>query len=144
MTAAAVADVDPQDEWDAARRLVERKLPAMRRLDRATAERRLIGMLARKGYGGGLAGWVVREALDARDQQDLAADEAAELAEDATPDGIAEDAAVGRLGAAASRRRRGLEEADGVGEGVEVGEGRVRSLGRRSPVPPGTWVDDLP
>ena len=64
VAAAAVAEVDPQDEWDTARRLVARKAPGMRRLDRVTAERRLVGMLARKGYGGGLAGIVVREALD--------------------------------------------------------------------------------
>jgi regulatory protein len=66
VAAAALEEVDPQDEWDAARRLVARRLPAMQRLDRQTAERRLIGMLARKGYGGGLAGYVVREALDER------------------------------------------------------------------------------
>ena len=36
----------------------------MSRLDRATATRRLMGMLARKGYSGGLAAAVVREALD--------------------------------------------------------------------------------
>ena len=66
VAAAALEEVDPQDEWDAARRLVARRLPSMQRLDRQTAERRLIGMLARKGYGGGLAGYVVREALDAR------------------------------------------------------------------------------
>jgi regulatory protein len=65
VAAAAVAEVDPQDEWDSARRLVERKMPSMLRLDRVTAERRLMGMLARKGYGGGLAAVVVREALDA-------------------------------------------------------------------------------
>jgi regulatory protein len=64
VAAAAVAEVDPQDEWDSARRLVERKMPSMARLDRVTAERRLMGMLARKGYGGGLAAAVVREALD--------------------------------------------------------------------------------
>jgi regulatory protein len=64
VAAAALEEVDPQDEWDGARRLVARRLPAMHRLDRQTAERRLIGMLARKGYGGGLAGYVVREALD--------------------------------------------------------------------------------
>jgi regulatory protein len=63
--AAAVQLVDDEDEREAARRLVERKLPGMRRLDRATATRRLIGMLARKGYSGGLAAAVVREALDA-------------------------------------------------------------------------------
>ncbi len=60
----AVALVDDQDEWEAARRLVQRRLPSLRRVDRVTAERRLAGMLARKGYGSGLAGWVVREALD--------------------------------------------------------------------------------
>ena len=60
----AVALVDDQDEWDAARRLVQRRLPGLRRVDRVTAERRLVGMLARKGYGAGLAAWVVREALD--------------------------------------------------------------------------------
>ena len=76
VAAAAVAEVDPQDEWDSARRLVERKVVAMRRLDRATAERRLIGMLARKGYGGGLAGYVVREALDADGAAEDAAAEA--------------------------------------------------------------------
>ena len=57
--------VDDQDEWDAARRLVARRVGGMRRLDRETAHRRLLGMLARKGYGSGLAGIVVREALDA-------------------------------------------------------------------------------
>nr|WP_239521801.1 regulatory protein RecX [Geodermatophilus sabuli] len=60
----AVALVDDQEEWDAARRLVDRRLPGLRRVDRVTAERRLLGMLARKGYGAGLAGWVIREALD--------------------------------------------------------------------------------
>ena len=85
VAAAAVAEVDPQSEWDSARRLVERKVPAMRRLDRVTAERRLMGMLARKGYGGGLAGYVVREALDA----DGAAEDAAAEAEplEAEPSG---------------------------------------------------------
>ncbi len=81
VAAAAVAEVDPQDEWDSARRLVERKVPSMRRLDRVTAERRLMGMLARKGYGGGLAGYVVREALDA----DGAAEDAAAEAEPVDP-----------------------------------------------------------
>jgi regulatory protein len=70
----AVTLVDDQDEWDAARRLVARRVAGLRRVDRATAERRLIGMLARKGYGGGLASWVVREALD----EDRAAMDAAE------------------------------------------------------------------
>jgi SOS response regulatory protein OraA/RecX len=141
VAAAAVAEVDPQDEWDTARRLVERKLPSMRRLDRVTAERRLVGMLARKGYGGGLAGWVVREALDARDQDDLAADEAADLAGDGTPeDATSEERPVEQPGI----RRRGASLRGDVGDGLEVGEGRARSLGRPGRVPPGVWVDDLP
>jgi regulatory protein len=61
----AVEAVGDDDEREAARRLVDRKVGAMRRLDRATATRRLMGMLARKGYNGGLAAAVVREALDA-------------------------------------------------------------------------------
>jgi regulatory protein len=70
VAAAALEEVDPQDEWDGARRLVARRLPSMQRLDRQTAERRLVGMLARKGYGGGLAAYVVREALDALPRED--------------------------------------------------------------------------
>ncbi|SOC50430.1 regulatory protein [Blastococcus aggregatus] len=65
VAATAVLAVGDDDERETARRLVERKLPSMRRLDRATATRRLMGMLARKGYGGGLAAGVIREALDA-------------------------------------------------------------------------------
>ncbi len=69
----AVALVEDQDEWEAARRLVQRRLPGLRRVDRVTAERRLVGMLARRGYGSGLAAWVVREALDEdRDSGDAA------------------------------------------------------------------------
>jgi regulatory protein len=64
VAAEAVEAVGEDDERAAARRLVDRKLGAMRRLDRATATRRLMGMLARKGYNGGLAAAVIREALD--------------------------------------------------------------------------------
>jgi regulatory protein len=65
VAAEAVEVVDDDDERAAARQLVERRLRSMQRLDRATASRRLMGMLARKGYGGGLAAAVVREVLDA-------------------------------------------------------------------------------
>src|SRR5215217_7797887 len=64
VAAEAVEAVDDDDERETARRLVDRKVGAMRRLDRATATRRLMGVLARKGYNGGLAAAVVREALD--------------------------------------------------------------------------------
>jgi regulatory protein len=65
VAAEAVEAVGDDDERETARRLVDRKVGAMRRLDRTTATRRLMGMLARKGYNGGLAAAVVREALDA-------------------------------------------------------------------------------
>lgn len=70
VAAEAVEQIDDDDERAAAQRLVARKVPGMRRLDRATATRRLVGMLARKGYDGGLAAAVVREALDC-DEDDL-------------------------------------------------------------------------
>jgi regulatory protein len=75
LAAVAVLAVDDDDERAAARRLVDRKVPAMRRLDRATATRRLVAMLARKGYGGGLAAGVVREALDADAAGEASGDE---------------------------------------------------------------------
>ncbi|MCF2533093.1 recombination regulator RecX [Yinghuangia sp. KLBMP8922] len=61
----AVERLDPEQELATARALVARRLPATRRLDRQARMRRLAGMLARKGYGEGLALRVVREALDA-------------------------------------------------------------------------------
>jgi regulatory protein len=64
VAAEAVDVVDDDDERASAQVLVERRLRAMTRLDRTTASRRLVGMLARKGYGGGVAAAVVREALD--------------------------------------------------------------------------------
>ncbi|GAA2818812.1 hypothetical protein GCM10010441_49000 [Kitasatospora paracochleata] len=60
----ALAQVDSDDETDAARALVERKLRATRGLERETRIRRLVGVLARRGYAEGLAFRVVREALD--------------------------------------------------------------------------------
>ncbi|MFB7476666.1 recombination regulator RecX [Kitasatospora sp. NPDC056184] len=60
----ALAQVDPDDETEAARALVERKLRTTRGLERQTRTRRLVGMLARRGYSEGLAFRVVREALD--------------------------------------------------------------------------------
>ncbi|MDH6127701.1 recombination regulator RecX [Kitasatospora sp. GP82] len=59
----AVAQLDADDEAQAARALVDRKLRATRGLERDTRVRRLVGMLARRGYSEGLAFRVVREAL---------------------------------------------------------------------------------
>jgi regulatory protein len=82
VAAEAVSEVDDDDERVAARRLVERRLGAMRRLDRATATRRLMGMLARKGYNGGLAAAVIREAFDSAGADGVAGDEFDRLDED--------------------------------------------------------------
>ncbi|GAB2737429.1 hypothetical protein GCM10010442_67820 [Kitasatospora kifunensis] len=61
----AVAQLDPEEEAATARALVERKLRATTGLERQARLRRLVGMLARRGYSEGLAFRVVREALDA-------------------------------------------------------------------------------
>lgn len=58
-----LAEVDPSDEEQAARRLVRKKLRSLRGVDDATAARRLAGMLARKGYPAGLAFAVVKDEL---------------------------------------------------------------------------------
>ncbi|WP_185084622.1 RecX family transcriptional regulator [Nonomuraea muscovyensis] len=60
----AVERLDPDQELETARRLVERKLASTRTLDTQTRTRRLAGMLARKGYPPGLAFRVVKEALE--------------------------------------------------------------------------------
>ncbi|MDQ2707520.1 MAG: recombination regulator RecX [Actinomycetota bacterium] len=59
----AIAALDTGDEEQTARQLVERRLRAMSGLDDSTRIRRLVGMLARRGYPEGLAYRVVREAL---------------------------------------------------------------------------------
>lgn len=61
----ALDSVNEEDEVEAARILVQRKLRSMRDLDQQVAIRRLVGMLARKGYASGVAFRVVREELDA-------------------------------------------------------------------------------
>jgi regulatory protein len=70
VTREALDELDPHVEEAAARRLVRKKLPSMRRLDHATATRRLAGMLARKGYPAGLVFAVVREELGAAEAGD--------------------------------------------------------------------------
>jgi regulatory protein len=67
----AVEELDPGQEEAAARGLVAKRLAATRGLDPVKRTRRLVGMLARKGYSGGLAYRVVREALDNEGVQDL-------------------------------------------------------------------------
>ncbi len=60
----AVGQLDPGEEAETARSLVRRKLPGTRGLTTDARVRRLAGMLARKGYGAGLAFRIVREELE--------------------------------------------------------------------------------
>jgi regulatory protein len=61
--AEAVASVDSDAEEERARQLVRKRLPAMGSADQPTKIRRLVGMLARKGYAQGLAYRVVKDEL---------------------------------------------------------------------------------
>jgi regulatory protein len=63
VAAEAVAAVDDEAEEDRARDLVRKKLRTMAGLDDTTKIRRLVAVLARKGYAEGLAYRVVREEL---------------------------------------------------------------------------------
>ncbi|MFC9331603.1 recombination regulator RecX [Kitasatospora sp. NPDC057015] len=65
----AVAQLGADEEAEAARALVERKLRSTRGLERQARTRRLVGMLARRGYSEGLAYRVVREALGEEDEE---------------------------------------------------------------------------
>ena len=61
---AAVSALDPADEIATARRLVDKGLAASRGKPLPTRIRRLVGLLARKGYPAPIAYRVVREAID--------------------------------------------------------------------------------
>jgi regulatory protein len=63
VAAQAAATVDEDSEFERARELVRRKLPSVARVDDTTKLRRLVGVLARKGYNEGMAIRVVREEL---------------------------------------------------------------------------------
>jgi len=61
--AEALATVDPEAEEDRARQLVRKRLRVLTNADEPTKIRKLVGMLARKGYAEGLAYRVVKEEL---------------------------------------------------------------------------------
>jgi regulatory protein len=63
VTAEAVAAVDYDAEEERARQLVRKKLRTMSGADGSVQVRRLVGMLARKGYSQGMSYRVVREEL---------------------------------------------------------------------------------
>lgn len=64
----ALDEVDPGDVEAAARMLVRKKLRSVSRVDDVTATRRLVGMLARKGYSPGMAFAVVKDELAAAER----------------------------------------------------------------------------
>ncbi|WP_371499532.1 RecX family transcriptional regulator [Kitasatospora sp. NBC_00374] len=66
----AVAQVDSEDETDSARALVDRRLRSTRGVERQARIRRLVAMLARRGYPEGLAFRVVLAALADEGGQD--------------------------------------------------------------------------
>jgi regulatory protein len=81
----ALETLDEDEEAATARALVERKLRTARGAPEAVF-RRLVGMLARKGYPAGVAIRTVKDALAARDA------EAAEFADRIDPDALADEA----------------------------------------------------
>ncbi len=81
----ALETLDDEEEAATARALVERKLRTTSGAPEAVF-RRLVGMLARKGYPAGVAIRVVKDALAERDA------EAAEFAEQIDPDAMADEA----------------------------------------------------
>ena len=72
LVGAALEEVDGETEAATARALVDRKLRVMSSGSPDAVFRRLVGMLARKGYAPGLAVNVVRAALAARDAESAA------------------------------------------------------------------------
>jgi len=70
----ALDEIDPDDEEAAARVLVRKKLRSMHGVDQLKATRRLVGMLARKGYGAGMAFAIVKDELRLRGKDELDAE----------------------------------------------------------------------
>lgn len=68
VAAEAVSAIDADDEDVRARELVRKRLPGLADADNTRAVRRLVGMLARKGYPEGMAYRVVREELAAAER----------------------------------------------------------------------------
>lgn len=62
---AALKELSPDIELQTARELIARRLPGTAGMPVQARMRRLVGVLARKGYSSGLAYRVVREALEA-------------------------------------------------------------------------------
>ena len=92
---AAVSELSPDTEAATARALVDRRLAGTRGQPAAARVKRLVAVLARKGYPPALAYRVVREALeqDGLDVADAGLDLPDELTDAGAPDGDEEPAA---------------------------------------------------
>jgi regulatory protein len=95
----ALEELDPEQELVTARELVDRRLAGTRSLPAPARMRRLVGMLARKGYSPSLAYRVVREALEHEaDQAGRTPYYLADIQEPVAEDGeVAEDDEVADL-----------------------------------------------
>ena len=78
VAADALADVAGEDEARVARELVRRKLRSVRAVPEPARSRRLLGMLARKGYSAGVAWSAIREELGAHEQWRRSVEESAQ------------------------------------------------------------------
>ncbi|MCW2834856.1 MAG: regulatory protein RecX [Nocardioides sp.] len=67
----ALDEIDPGDEDAAARALVRKKLRSLHGVDQQKATRRLVGMLARKGYGAAMAFAIVKDELRLHGEAEL-------------------------------------------------------------------------
>ena len=67
----AVEELEPAQEEAAARALIAKRMAVTRGLDPVKRTRRIVSVLARKGYSGGLAYRLVREALEEEGIEDL-------------------------------------------------------------------------
>ena len=89
--AVALEDLSIDDEVATAQALVAKRLPSTRGLPYETRVRRLAGLLARKGYGSGLALRVVRDALAAERAADHGAMDEGARDQGATDEGARTD-----------------------------------------------------
>lgn len=63
VAAEAIAEISPDDELEAARAVAEKKMRSLRGLEYRVAQRRLAGVLARRGFSPDLVMRVTKEAL---------------------------------------------------------------------------------
>jgi regulatory protein len=67
----AVEELAPEQEESAARELIAKRMAATRGMDPVKRTRRILGVLARKGYSSGLAYRLIRDALEEEGIGDL-------------------------------------------------------------------------